>query len=217
MRINTIIFDMDGLMFDTENLYIDVFEDICNKNNYSFPRKYLLGMLGASDINLSKYEKEYPWIKEMFKLTNENLASYYDKRFAVAGSANKYGLKEIHDYLKKNGYKICIASSSRLVYIQKLVANCGFDFQADLILSSKGFCQSKPAPDIFLACTKKMGVKPENCLVLEDSKNGIRAAYNANMRRVWIPDQVPFNEEDMKYVDLQCENLKEVIDILEAM
>ena len=174
-------------------------------------------MLGASDINLSKYEKEYPWIKEMFKLTNENLASYYDKRFAVAGSANKYGLKEIHDYLKKNGYKICIASSSRLAYIQKLVANCGFDFQADLILSSKGFCQSKPAPDIFLACAKKMGVKPENCLVLEDSKNGIRAAYNANMRRVWIPDQVPFNEEDMKYVDLQCKNLKEVIDILEAM
>ena len=52
---------------------------------------------------------------------------------------------------------------------------------------------------------------------LEDSKNGIRAAYNANMRRVWIPDQVPFNKEDMKYVDLQCENLKEVIDILEAM
>lgn len=145
------------------------------------------------------------------------MASYYDKRFAVAGSANKYGLKEIHDYLKKNGYKICIASSSRLAYIQKLVANCGFDFQADLILSSKGFCQSKPAPDIFLACAKKMGVKPENCLVLEDSKNGIRAAYNANMRRVWIPDQVPFNEEDMKYVDLQCENLKEVIDILEAM
>ena len=53
--------------------------------------------------------------------------------------------------------------------------------------------------------------------MLEDSKNGIRAAYNANMRRVWIPDQVLFNEEDMKYVDLQCENLKEVIDILEAM
>lgn len=104
-----------------------------------------------------------------------------------------------------------------MAYIQKLVANCGFDFQADLILSSKGFCQSKPAPDIFLACAKKMGVKPENCLVLEDSKNGIRAAYNANMRRVWLPDQVPFNEEDMKYVDLQCENLKEVIDILEAM
>ena len=76
---------------------------------------------------------------------------------------------------------------------------------------------SKPAPDIFFACAKKMGVNPENCLVLEDSKNGIRAAYNANMRRVWIPDQVLFNEEDMKYVDLQCENLKEVIDILEAM
>ena len=53
--------------------------------------------------------------------------------------------------------------------------------------------------------------------MLEDSKNGIRAAYNANMHRIWIPDQVQFNEEDMKYVELQCKNLKEVIDILEAM
>ena len=68
-----------------------------------------------------------------------------------------------------------------------------------------------------MACAKEMGVEPKNCLVLEDSKNGIRAAYNANMHRIWIPDQVQFNEQDMKYVELQCENLKRVIDILEAM
>ena len=123
----------------------------------------------------------------------------------------------MHDYLKSNNYNICIASSSSVPHIKRLVNNCGFDFQADLMLSSQDEYASKPAPDLFLACAKKMGVKPENCIVLEDSKNGIRAAYNANMRRVWIPDQVPFNEEDMKYVDLQCKNLKEVIDILEAI
>ena len=123
----------------------------------------------------------------------------------------------MHVYLKTNNYKICIASSSSVPHIKRLVNNCGFDFQADLMLSSQDEYASKPTPDLFLACAKKMGVKPENCIVLEDSKNGIRAAYNANMHRVWIPDQVPFNEEDMKYVDLQCKNLKEVIDILEAM
>lgn len=85
------------------------------------------------------------------------------------------------------------------------------------MLSSQDAYASKPAPDLFLACAKEMGVKPENCLVLEDSKNRIRAAYNANMHRIWIPDQVQFNEEDMKFVELQCENLKRVIDILEAM
>lgn len=119
--------------------------------------------------------------------------------------------------IKAHNYNICIASSSSVTHIKRLVNNCGFDFRADLMLSSQDEYASKPAPDLFLACAKKMGVKPENCIVLEDSKNGIRAAYNANMRRVWIPDQVPFNEEDMKYVDLQCKNLKEVIDILEAM
>ena len=152
----------------------------------------------------------------MLEIADDVFTSYYDERFAIPGSANKYGLEELHNYLKEKGYKICIASSSSVSHIKKLVGNCGFDFQADLMLSSQDEYASKPAPDLFLACAKKMGVKPENCIVLEDSKNGIRAAYNANMRRVWIPDQVPFNEEDMKYVQYQCENLKRVIDILEA-
>ena len=217
MTINTIIFDMDGLMFDTEKLYIDEVEDICRKHDHYFPREYLLGMLGASHFDCSIYYKDYPWLEDMLAIANQEFISYYEKRFSVPGSANKYGLLELYEYLKKNEYKICIASSSSIPHIKKLVGNCGFDFQADLILSSKDEYASKPNPDLFLACAKKMGVKPENCLVLEDSKNGICAAYNANMRRVWIPDQVPFNEEDMKYVDLQCKNLKEVINILEAM
>lgn len=125
-------------------------------------------------------------------------------------------MKELYDYLKAHNYNICIASSSSVTHIKRLVNNCGFDFRADLMLSSQDEYASKPAPDLFLACAKKMGVKPENCIVLEDSKNGIRAAYNANMKRVWIPDQVQFNDEDMKYVQYQCENLKRVIDILEA-
>lgn len=215
--INTVIFDMDGLMFDTETLYIDVFEDVCKKHGHAFPREYFLGMLGTSHFDYSIYHKDYPWLEDMLKIADDEFVSYYEKRFAIPGSANKYGLKELHDYLKSNNYNICIASSSSVPHIKRLVNNCGFDFQADLMLSSQDEYASKPAPDLFLACAKKMGVKPKNCIVLEDSKNGIRAAYNANMRRVWIPDQVPFNEEDMKYVDLQCKNLKEVIDILEAM
>ena len=144
------------------------------------------------------------------KNDNDEDIQYYKKEIQ--------SIKNIVDnYLKEKGYKICIASSSSVPHIKKLVGNCGFDFQADLMLSSQDEYASKPAPDLFLACAKKMGVKPENCIVLEDSKNGIRAAYNANMRRVWIPDQVQFDEEDMKYVDLQCKDLKRVIDILEAM
>lgn len=215
--INTVIFDMDGLMFDTETLYIDVFEEICKKHGHSFPREYFLGMLGTSHFDYSIYHKDYPWLEDMLEIADDEFVSYYEKRFAIPGSANKYGLKELHDYLKTNHYKICIASSSSVPHIKRLVNNCGFDFQADLMLSSQDAYASKPAPDLFLACAKEMGVKPENCLVLEDSKNGIRAAYNANMHRIWIPDQVQFNEEDMKYVELQCENLKRVIDILEAM
>ena len=158
--INTIIFDMDGLMFDTETLYIDVFEDVCKKHGHSFPREYFLGMLGTSYFDCSIYHKEYPWLEDMLKISNDVFTSYYDKRFAIPGSANKYGLEELYNYLKENGYKICIASSSSVPHIKKLVGNCGFDFQADLILSSQDEYVSKPAPDLFLACAEMVGVKP---------------------------------------------------------
>ena len=215
--INTVIFDMDGLMFDTESLYIEVFERVCKKNNVCFPKEYLINMLGTSDFDLSIYQKDYPWIDKMLEQADNEFDDYFDYKFKNPGQANKSGLKELHDYLKKNGYQIAIASSSSLEHIHKLVNYCGFDFKADLILSANGHYPSKPAPDVFLACAKKLNVNPENCLVLEDSRHGIRAAYNAGMHRVWIPDQVIFTDEDMKYVEYQKGNLLGVIDLLEAI
>lgn len=97
--INTVIFDMDGLMFDTETLYIDVFEDVCKKHGHAFPREYFLGMLGTSHFDYSIYHKDYPWLEDMLKIADDEFVSYYEKRFAIPGSANKYGLKELHDYL----------------------------------------------------------------------------------------------------------------------
>ena len=106
--INTVIFDMDGLMFDTETLYIDVFEDVCKKHGHAFPREYFLGMLGTSHFDYSIYRKEYPWLEDMLEIADDEFVSYYEKRFAIPGSANKYGLKELDDYFKSNNYNICI-------------------------------------------------------------------------------------------------------------
>ena len=71
--INTVIFDMDGLMFDTETLYIDVFEDVCKKQGHAFPREYFLGMLGTSHFDYSIYRKEYPWLEDMLEIADDVL------------------------------------------------------------------------------------------------------------------------------------------------
>ena len=216
MKINTIIFDMDGLMFDTEHFYVDLFMKNQKKENFKFPKEYILDMLGTN-TRKDYYAKLYPGLLNFMKIVNEKFMPEFFQKFPYPGQANKSGLKELHDYLKKNGYQIAIASSSSLEHIHKLVNYCGFDFKADLILSANGHYPSKPAPDVFLACAKKLNVNPENCLVLEDSRHGIRAAYNAGMHRVWIPDQVIFTDEDMKYVEYQKGNLLGVIDLLEAI
>jgi len=81
------------------------------------------------------------------------------------------------------------------------------------IVSGKEGFPSKPAPDIFLATAKRMGYKPEECLVLEDSKHGITAAYKAGMKSIFIQDQIVPDEE--KYIQETRNNLSEVIDYLE--
>lgn len=215
--INTVIFDMDGLMFDTESLFIEVFENVCRKNNVSFPKQYLLNMLGTSSVDLTIYKEKYPWIVQMLNQANEEFDSFYDQKYSVPGSANKKGLKELYEYLKENHYNITIVSSSSLSHIHRLVSNCGFDFNADLIVSASGKYPSKPAPDAFLACAQKLNVSVANCLVLEDSKHGIQAAYAAGMHRVWIPDLIEFTSEDMKYVEYKAENLLEVIHMLKSI
>lgn len=84
----------------------------------------------------------------------------------------------------------------------------------NVIVSSKEGYKSKPAPDVFLAAAKRLGMEPENCLVLEDSKHGIMAAANAKMHSIFIQDQIAPDDEMKEYIQESCTDLNEVIDYL---
>ena len=84
-----------------------------------------------------------------------------------------------------------------------------------VLTSSKEGIPSKPAPDIFLETAKRLNVDPKNCLVLEDSKNGIIAAAGAHMHSIFVPDQIVPDEEMKPYIQTTCQSLKDVIPYLE--
>lgn len=139
-----------------------MFEDICKKQDHYFPKEYLIAMLGTSCYDYSIYHKDYPWLEDMLEIAYDEFVSYYKKRFVIPESANKYEIGRIVRFFKVHNYNICIASGSNVTHIKRLVKNCGFDFRANLMISSKDAYASKSASDIFLACAIEMSVVPEN-------------------------------------------------------
>ena len=214
--IKAVIFDMDGLMFDTERPYIDLLVKICRERNLNFPTEYVRELIGVSSVTVEKYENNYPGIIEAMNQIDRDYDDYFFSLYPTPGSANKKGLEELFDYLNENGYKKAIASSSRERHIKNLVRYSNVDMKLDAIVSSHSDFPSKPDPAVFIEAAKRLDVNPDECLVLEDSKYGIMAANRAGMHRVWIPDIITDSSDFQDNLEFKCNDLSEVISILET-
>ena len=195
--IKAVIFDMDGLMFNTEIMFKKQF------------------MIGCDSREIIEFENTYPGISDVMSYCQKTRVNFFFEFFKNPGDANMPGLYELIQYLEKKPMDYAIASSSAKEDILKFINYAGFELHPKQIVSGKEGFPSKPAPDIFLATAKRMGYKPEECLVLEDSKHGITAAFKAGMKSIFIPDQIKPDEEMKKYIQETRNNLSEVIEYLE--
>ena len=186
--IKAVIFDMDGLMFNTEVMIKKQFREALDFNHIDAPDSVIEEMIGCDSI--------FDFFKE-------------------PGSANMPGLQELIEYLDQKKIPYGIASSSYPEDIRRFVEYAGFKISYKTLTSSKEGMPSKPAPDIFLEAARRLQERPEDCLVLEDSKNGIIAASSAGMRSIFVPDQIVPDEEMKKYIQTTCKSLKDVIPYLE--
>lgn len=214
MKFKAIIFDCDGTMFDTETLSMLSFTKIADKLNYTLPSGFFDNIMGTTSKHIANYINSLP------ELSNElpNIVKLWhdliDEGCIKKDSLNKEGLINLLEYLFKNNYKVAIASSSRIEHIQKLLNHMTKKYPFHAIISGNQVENSKPAPDIFLKASEMLNVNPSECLVLEDSKNGIKAAKNAGMSNILIKDVINFDEDDYIYVDNELNNLNEVINYL---
>lgn len=214
--IDAVIFDMDGLMFNTEVMFMTRFRDMLDKNGLSHvPKEVIESVIGCDPSRIKKFESKYPGISSILKQCILEQHEYFYEFFPTPGSANKKGLKELMEYLDHNGIVYAIASSSGRKRIEEFCAYAGFEMHVNAIVSGAEGWPSKPAPDIFLEAARQLEKRPEQCLVLEDSKHGIMAAKRAGMRSVFILDQIRPDEEMEAYIQDRCSDLLEVIDYLE--
>lgn len=209
-----VIFDMDGLMFDTERLAGECHNKAAKEFGYSLPMDLRLSLIGGNSQRNAKLIREvmgedYPKEK-IGALSMKYRFEYLEKN----GLTIKDGLIELLEYLKEENIKIAVASSSNRDIIDYYLKLTHLENQFDYIMSGDHVVHSKPEPEIFLQVCEYFQIAPENTLVLEDSKNGILAAHNGHIPVICVPDMIFHDKEIFALTYATVSNLHKVKTLL---
>ena len=213
--ITAILFDMDGLVLDTEKLYTRFWQEAANALGYPMTKEQALGMRSLNrGVGLAKMqsyfgpEVDYDAIR---KKRIEMMDAFVERE----GVSLKPGIFELLAYLKEHGIKTAIATSSPIERTVKYLTSVGLQDSFDELVSGYMVEHGKPAPDIYLYEAEKLGEKPEKCMVLEDSPAGILAARRAGCLPVMVPDQDEPDAETMEMLYAKADSLLQVIALLD--
>lgn len=210
----SIIFDMDGVLFDTERLCKESWNMIAKEQHLEGINEVLEACTGSNRqdtilIMKKAYGEDFDAIGFMDVCSKMNA-----KRVMEEGIPIKKGVKEILDFLKAENYKIGLASSTRRFRVMENLEKSGFTDYFQAVIGGDMVEHSKPNPDIYLLACRELGVAPADTFAVEDSPNGIRAAFNAGMKPIMVPDLIAPTEEILSLAVTCKTDLFEVIEYL---
>lgn len=214
-NIEAVVFDMDGLMFETEKLWLDAVKKTNEVYEYNVPIELIIDCMGKRKDVIDKILKEE--VGESFDPTEfRNLnRKFMDEDVRNNGLQIKKGLKELIKFLKEKNIKIAIASSSSFEKIHTRFKQANLDInEFDYVIGGDMVTSPKPDPQIYLKSCEVLNVKPENAIALEDSDSGIKSAVSAGMKAILIPDIKKPSEETLKIAYKKFDNLLDVIELL---
>lgn len=205
---------MDGLMFDTETLTLEAWEKASQVLGCSSVKAIVAKSMGLTPVHVKKlfldtFGTDFPY-DAFIQLGRD----YSTSRIQKNGVPVKPGLYELLDYLKENGYKIAVATSTSHASAMKHFESAKVTGYFDQIICGDMLEKSKPDPDIYLKAAGALAIAPEDCMALEDSPNGLTSAYRAGMKTVMVPDLVAPNAELEKMLFACVPTLHDVIPLL---
>ena len=210
--MRAVVFDMDGILFDTERLCQDSWMAVAEKNGLPGMKEVFAQCIGrnANDsrrIVMNAYGKDFD-----YQTFREETSVWYWDFIEKNGLPVMPGAEKLLGWLKEHGWIIGLASSTRRPTVLRNLELSGFSDYFSAVITGDMVEHSKPLPDIYLIACQELGVKPEEAYAIEDSPNGIRSAYAAGMKTLMVPDMLKPDEEMRRLSFRIMENLDQVLD-----
>ncbi|MGE8281314.1 MAG: HAD family hydrolase [Stenotrophomonas sp.] len=192
-RPQAVVFDMDGLMLDSERALLGCLEQAAQSHGLTLERSLLLSLIGSPDAVTRQKLADVLGLAR----TDTLLADSYARYGAIvdAGVPLRPGIIELLELLDQHGIPRAVATATRSPLAQRKLAAAGLLSYFQFVATSTDVAHSKPAPDIYLHAARGLGVDPVHCLALEDSPTGVRAALAAGMTTIQIPDLLEPDEQ----------------------
>lgn len=208
--IDSVIFDMDGLMFDTERVWATLWEPALATLGLSYKEGLDVAARGTAGNTMRAVLRRFYGENCDTDAIIEALHAQAEKAFQ-APPPKKPGLDEILTWLDAQHIPMAVASSSRAHVIEGNLNNWGLTHYFKALVSGQQVKHSKPDPEIFLLAAEKLGTDPAHTLVLEDSYNGVRAGAAGGFVTVMVPDLLPADDEMRGLYTMECTSLNEVL------
>ncbi|SQD77380.1 HAD family hydrolase [Moritella yayanosii] len=190
MNYQAAIFDMDGLLLDTERVCKGIFKEACASLSIPFLEDVYLDIIGRNSQGIEKViragygrDLDYPVLHEAWRIRYNAVVKHH----AVPV---KDGVVELLTWLKNNNIPTAVATSTQQDVAKIKLSLAGLDHYFDNLTTGCEVKNGKPDPEIYLLAADRLKIQPEQCLAFEDSNNGVRAAVSANMQTFQIPDLV---------------------------
>ncbi len=207
--INTVIFDMDGLLLDTEPLWGKSMLQVAEKHKIPITAQRFKETTGLRIYEVTDHWAiHYPWEGRSSKEVAEEIL---DEIIASSKSHATVmrGVEQTLQLLRQHKFKIGLASSSPARMIHELVDHFGITHYFDVITSADVVDLGKPHPAVFLHCAAELGSRPNQCVVLEDSVNGMIAGKAARMKVIAIPEEIHFDDPRFSIADARLRSMED--------
>lgn len=209
--VEAVIFDMDGVLIDSEPLWKIAMEESFRSVNCPLTKKDFEKTVGLRiDEVIEFWYREVGWENCTPKELEQKIISRM-KELITANGTPLTGVIETLSFLKEKKYKIGLGTSSYKILINTVLTTLQLEHYFDFVHSAEDESYGKPHPAVYLTVAKNLNVRPTNCLVIEDSLTGVLAAKSARMKVVCIPEKTHSPNPKLIIADYQFENMSELL------